>query len=446
MAGLPDSKAIVINTNVPVLNSFTHQTPATSPTNADTLIFRATFSEGVQNVDAGDFTVTGTTATITGVAGVGGGPNYSVYDITVSGGNLAGLNGTVGLDLSAAPTITNLLGNALLPGEPATDETYVMGNNAPSVVSQTLQAIYTGTGPSTFTVTFSEDVNNPAGDTDTDDVTNPANYRVINKGANGILETPSCANPLGGDDSQILPSSVTYVPNIATVTFASSWPAGNYRLFICGTTSIVDLAGNSLNSGTDTTIDFTVASGTGGDPGEKKSTGSGAKWLPSTGFAPNVMTLLPPQTTAYTELSSLWLEIPSLKIKADIVGVPQSQNAWDVKWLGQDAGWLDGTAFPTWEGNSVITGHVTDSNGKPGPFANLKDLKYGEQIIVHLFDGQYVFEVRNKRLVRPETVDFAFEHLKGHSYITLITCQDYDAATDSYLMRRLIRAVLVAVK
>lgn len=170
--------------------------------------------------------------------------------------------------------------------------------------------------------------------------------------------------------------------------------------------------------------------------------------LPKTGFAPNKITSLPaqPAELVYVEMSDLWLEIPSLKVQANIVGVPQSENTWDVKWLGQDAGWLNGTAFPTWEGNSVITAHVTNADGLPGPFANLKNLKYGEQIIFHLLDQQYVFEIRNKRLVRPETTAFAFEHLEDHSYLTLITCQGYDPATDSYRQRRLIRAVLMDIK
>ena len=40
------------------------QEPDTSPTNADSLTWRVTFSEDVQNVDATDFTVSGTTATL----------------------------------------------------------------------------------------------------------------------------------------------------------------------------------------------------------------------------------------------------------------------------------------------------------------------------------------------------------------------------------------------
>ncbi len=338
-------------------------------------------------------------------------------------------------------------------------ETYTIDTTALIIAGQTLQASYTGTGPLSFTVTFSEDVDNPAGDTDTDDVTNPANYRIINKGANGFLETAACNVPLGGDDSQILPSGVTYIPNTAVVNLGIALPVGTYRLFVCGTTSIVDLAGNALagngvTSGTDFTFDFTVgavASGSGSSrtgTGTGSGDGSGARWLPNTGFAPNVVTRLPaqPAELAYTKMSDLWLEIPSQKVKANIVGVPQSENIWDVKWLGNDAGWLNGTAFPSWEGNSVLTAHVMGADGLPGPFAKLQDLKYGERIVVHMLDQQYVFEVRNKRLVRPDSTAFAFEHLEGASYLTLVTCSGYNEESDTYSFRRLVRAVLVGVK
>ena len=108
------------------------KTPASTPTNADTLVFLVTFYEGVSGVDAADFAVNGTTtATVTGVSPV----TASTYDVTVSGGDLAGFNGTVGLDLAAAQNITDLAGNPLPPGEPATDETYVVDNTAPTVLA-----------------------------------------------------------------------------------------------------------------------------------------------------------------------------------------------------------------------------------------------------------------------------------------------------------------------
>ena len=59
---------------------------ASSPTNANTLIWRVTFSEPVLNVDTADFTVSGTTATVTAVSAAAGVAN--AYDVTASGGNL----------------------------------------------------------------------------------------------------------------------------------------------------------------------------------------------------------------------------------------------------------------------------------------------------------------------------------------------------------------------
>ena len=78
--------------------------------------------------------------------------------------------------------------------------------------------------------------------------------------------------------------------------------------------------------------------------------------------------------------------------------------------------------------------------------ANINSLKYGDQIIVHMLDEQYIFEVRSTRMSLPTSTNFAFEHLEDHSYLTLITCQGYDPLSDSYLFRRIVRAVLVDVK
>jgi len=313
----------------------------------------------------------------------------------------------------------------------------------PTVLSHTLNASYASTGPSSFTVTFSENVGVSGGTSGTDSATNPANYRIINKGANGALETLACNLPLGGDDSQVLPSSINYIPNTAIVTLGSALPIGNYRLFICGTTSIVDLAGNPLNGGTDFTFDFTV----GAAAGTATTTGTSASSLPKTGFAPNKVTTLPvqPATLEYAKMGDLWLEIPSLNVKSNIVGVPQNKDkTWDVTWLGNDTGGLNGTAFPTWNGNSVLTAHVTNASGLEGPFAALKQVKYGDQIIVHMGGMKYVYEVRETKLSRPYSTSYAFESKQDAAYLTLITCSGYNPLNESYLFRRVVRAVLVS--
>src|SRR3970282_2104944 len=98
--------------------------------------------------------------------------------------------------------------------------------------------------------------------------------------------------------------------------------------------------------------------------------------------------------TQFSSAADLVLEIPSLGIKLPIVGVPLKRGAWDLTWLGSQAGWLEGTACPTWFGNSLITAHVYGADGLPGPFFDLSKLRWGDQILVHAFGETYVYEGR----------------------------------------------------
>jgi LPXTG-site transpeptidase (sortase) family protein len=167
--------------------------------------------------------------------------------------------------------------------------------------------------------------------------------------------------------------------------------------------------------------------------------------MPLTGFAPGVITAIPARpANVYDTSSGITVDIPSLGIKTSIVGVPQSGNTWDVTWLGNDVGYLDGTAFPTWSGDSVLTGHVYLSNGLPGPFVNLHTLKWGDQIILHLADQRYIYQVREDKVVSPD--DSSVIKHEDDPWLTLITCKDYNAATDSYDHRVVVRAVLVKVE
>lgn len=169
--------------------------------------------------------------------------------------------------------------------------------------------------------------------------------------------------------------------------------------------------------------------------------------LPHTGFAPNVVTELPqmPDDFAYAQ-TDLSLEIPQLKIKLNIVGVPFSPDVkdWDLKWLANNAGWLDGTAFPTHDGNSALTAHSTLPNGKAGPFANIGLLKYGDQIIIHLGGQKYIYEIRENKTVRPTDVASVLKH-EENSWLTLITCKTYNEKTGEYESRTVVRAVLIKV-
>jgi uncharacterized repeat protein (TIGR01451 family) len=94
--------------------------------------------------------------------------------------------------------------------------------------------------------------------------------------------------------------------------------------------------------------------------------------LPDTGFAKGVQTILreQPADLRYSA-TDVMLEIPSLRVNIPIVGVPKKNGTWNVSWLGNQAGWLEGSAFPSWNGNSLLTGHVYLASGLPGPFVDL---------------------------------------------------------------------------
>jgi len=166
--------------------------------------------------------------------------------------------------------------------------------------------------------------------------------------------------------------------------------------------------------------------------------------IPVTGFAPGVVSDLSKAPYARYTDTAIMLEIPSLSVNIPIVGVPKKDGTWNVSWLGNEAGWLEGSAFPSWNGNSVLTSHVYMSNGKPGPFVNLKRLKFGDQIIVHAFGQMYIFEVRTNTIVAPN--DASVMKHEEKPWLTLITCKDYDEKTNSYLSRIVARAVLVKVE
>ncbi|MBN2116062.1 MAG: sortase [Anaerolineales bacterium] len=272
-------------------------------------------------------------------------------------------------------------------------------------------------------------------------MTNPSNYILVTPGLDGVFDKVSCVPGLAGGDVQIFTGPVSYDnhggsgPFVATLQLngGTALPNGRYRLFICGSTSIVDLAGNALNNGSDEAVTFTVL-----------ATG---KPIPQTGFAPGLVTALPeqPADKAYTDLGDLWIEIPRLNLKTSITGVPLKADGWNVTWLHRRVGWLEGTAYPTWAGNTVLTAHGYTADGEAGPFAFIKDLSYGDTIIIHLGGMKYIYAVRTNLLINPNDTHWLTQH-EMLDWVTLITCQQYDEKTQSYRYRRVVRAVLIRVE
>ena len=314
--------------------------------------------------------------------------------------------------------------------------------------------------PTTFQVTFDKDVTNITDSTDPDyaeSVTNPANYKLFFVQDNFYVRTTSCTDAANTFDHVMPVVSVSYSkgafgtgPYVATIAFGS-YPGNDanfnngqlFRLFVCGTTSIIDqdgthLAGNGSTAGTDFIRNFTQL-------------GLNLPYyfpikIPKTGFAPNRVTVLPrqPAEKAYDALGPVWLYIPKLGVESNITVIPQVDGTWDVAWLNNDIGWLQGTAYPSLSGNSVLTGHYFNSYGAAGPFRYLGQLAVGDTIIVRSYRVNYAYQVRSLQQVDPANVDVMLKH-EDTPWLTLVTCVDYLANND-FKYRLIVRAEFVGIQ
>ena len=206
------------------MTSIERQTPNSSPTNADSVKWRVTFNEAVQNVDTADFQVSGTTATLT-VSSVSG---ANAYDVTASSGNLAGLDGTVTLGFASGHNIQDMAGNALAasPVLTGTNNSYVVDNTAPGVTSitrQTPATSPTGADSLIWRVTFDEAVQH----------VNAADFQV-----DGTTATITAVSPVTGSET------TTY--NVTATGGDLAGLNGPVTLSFANTHNIEDEAGNSL--------------------------------------------------------------------------------------------------------------------------------------------------------------------------------------------------------
>jgi LPXTG-site transpeptidase (sortase) family protein len=268
-------------------------------------------------------------------------------------------------------------------------------------------------------------------------------------------------------DTKVAIGTVIYDSATSTATFTINGGLplsnGSYRLFACGTTSIVDplnttlgLVGVAGQPNSDFIRNFTInvsgngGGGGGGGGGDTKNDSSNRApnpvLIPVTGFAPNKVTALPiqPANKAYKPLDEIRIEIPTLGINFPIVGVSLTENNWDLTWLKESVGYLEGSAYPTFNGNTVLTAHVVDSNNNLGPFSDIHGLKENDVIYIHAYGKIYIYQVQENRKISPANISTVFKHQK-YSWITLVTCEDYDAKTGVYKYRRMVRAVLISV-
>ncbi|MFM9960722.1 MAG: beta strand repeat-containing protein, partial [Planctomycetaceae bacterium] len=332
--------AVIPDTTAPTLTSFTRQTPSTSTTDADSLVFRVTFDEAVQNVDAADFAVNGTTtATVTGVTSADSNAGL-LYDVTVSGGDLATFNGTVGLNLSGSQNITDVASNALPGTEPLTDETYEVSNPA-STISLTGGVL-----------TLTDIVG--AGNTLTlrlETTANPDEY-ILSDSGNIMFSSIAGTSGNGTDTLRIPVTGIT--------SFVINLGAGNDKLTLDGSGGNPSPSGGITYDGGDGTDSIAVKSLAGATTSALGANGSGkVKKLTTTIVTFNN---LEPLDLTESAITTLEIEIdPDNTVSGPITATLSNDAAAGITRIDFDNG-LESVIFATPSVSLTITGDPLDGD------------------------------------------------------------------------------------
>ena len=161
--------------------------------------------------------------------------------------------------------------------------------------------------------------------------------------------------------------------------------------------------------------------------------------MPKTGFS-----ALRPQKLSAQPLSveykptRLTLQIPSLDVESDIVTVPFIDGEYPVEWLGDSVGMLEGSSLPG-RGITVLTGHNHLNTTEAGPFAFLRDLEAGDNLMVTDSRGSMqTYHVYQNAKIPAGGFSRIAGDVKGNSMV-LITCED-ESPDGGYINRRVILA------
>jgi hypothetical protein len=215
--GVPSTAGVDVQAILPTVSSI--NIAGSSPANGASEAFTVTFSEAVSGVVPGDFAVSTSGTSDTGISSVSTSDNIH-YTVTVGG--VSG-NGTLGLNLNSGTAITDTYGNVISGGHTG-DQTYTIDTTPPTISSINRTGTTPNNGSSeTFTVTFSESVTG------------------VTTNSFQLADTGSAS----GTIASVSGSGSTY-----TVTVSGVAGDGTMGLNLKGSgTGITDLAGNAITGG-----------------------------------------------------------------------------------------------------------------------------------------------------------------------------------------------------
>ena len=133
----------------------------------------------------------------------------------------------------------------------------------------------------------------------------------------------------------------------------------------------------------------------------------------------------------------------NLNVAMPIINVPLRNQTWDVRDLGHQIGYLQGTSWldeaaSEYGGNTVLAGHIQISEGVPGPFRDLDLLELGDSVFVADTNAIVEFEVFDIDVVAPDDVGVTYP--TEEQTLTLITCTTWNAFRGTFAERLVVRA------
>ncbi len=76
-------------------------------------------------------------------------------------------------------------------------------------------------------------------------------------------------------------------------------------------------------------------------------------------------------------------------------------------------------------------------------FGYLNELQIGDRIMIHANGWVYIYQIQENRLISPTSISTLFRH-EEHDWVTLVTCEDWNADIGKFIKRRIVRAALVS--
>lgn len=126
---------------------------------------------------------------------------------------------------------------------------------------------------------------------------------------------------------------------------------------------------------------------------------------------------------------------PQADTAGRIVTAVRIPGGWDITYLQDLVGHLEGTSWLGETGNTVLAGHFEDQRGNPGPFRYLYSAEIGDEITIedNRTNSFTTYVVTDVFTTDPDDVE-VLRHSESPK-LTLITCDNWNPERETYAER-----------